>query len=526
MTPSLSAILSPRRLLVLGAILAVVATVYAGVSKAYFCGDDDFLEAHRTAFEDARTPSRMFTTPHFSSFKYRPFNRVLDLLTFRAGHGSPRAFHIRNLVFHLGNITLVYVLSALLWQPAAVSLGGALLFGLQPLANQTVSEAIWTNTSAHFLLLLTLVLFIVAVRSGRPLPLMLAAGFVAMTAVLFYDVEIVSFGCMYAYLTAEQVMGRRPGKRLWIYVTGLMLSCLALYSGMRLVFVRSGFGKAASSIPSFGVMLKNVVTYIGAVLLPVDPVLAHSWFGTPLPSEPAFNTGTYRLVVMGLGALTAAAALACILILVRARRPAAKWLVDLFFVVCGLLLLGPVLAFNARPSETYLYLPIAFLSLVAASILFDVCALTGSSARALYPAAVLVLAAWFGAATLIRNRGVESCGDIARKILTSIPPSSLTPGSSLVFVDAPGGVPSEHYGFYGFRGLDTIGNRPGERSRSVQCSLRVFSGQPNLSAIVLNAPQNLAPVLAHGEGKRFFSVQSDGTVTELHPTAESTDLGR
>ena len=114
--------------------LAVIV-VYFGVTRAYFCAYDDFIEVHRAAFKDSRDPSLRFTTPHFDSYKYRPLNRAMTLVTYWLGHGEPMLFRIRNLTFHLINVILVYSLGWFLFSSTRVSGFGALLFGLHPIAD-------------------------------------------------------------------------------------------------------------------------------------------------------------------------------------------------------------------------------------------------------------------------------------------------------------------------------------------------------------------------------------------------------
>src|SRR5512132_3756206 len=83
---------SLRHLLILSVILLLVGLVYLRIPGTYFCGYDDFLEVHRAAFEDTQQPSRVFTTTHFESYKYRPLNRGLNLITYWIGNGSASFF--------------------------------------------------------------------------------------------------------------------------------------------------------------------------------------------------------------------------------------------------------------------------------------------------------------------------------------------------------------------------------------------------------------------------------------------------
>src|SRR5689334_16282563 len=117
-------------------ILLGVAALYATVSTAFFCGYDDFFDVQRAAFEDARSPARIFTTTHFGSPKYRPIQRGLTYVSWHWGGQSAAAFRVRNLAFHLLAVAFVYGITRLLSGSRAAAAGAAALFGVHPLANQ------------------------------------------------------------------------------------------------------------------------------------------------------------------------------------------------------------------------------------------------------------------------------------------------------------------------------------------------------------------------------------------------------
>jgi len=92
--------------------------------------------------------AEMFTTSQWE-FKYRPLYSVLNLVTSRIGGGSAVAYRIRNLVFHLANILLLYCLSRRCSSRRGESRRGS---AVRPasLANQSVIGATWTQTADHF----------------------------------------------------------------------------------------------------------------------------------------------------------------------------------------------------------------------------------------------------------------------------------------------------------------------------------------------------------------------------------------
>jgi hypothetical protein len=105
-----------KHLVIIGITTLVITAIYSKVTGAYFCSYDEFIEIHRAAFEDTHEPLRVFATPHFSSYKYRPLNRSVNLLTYWVGDGNPIYFRIRNLISHIINVSLIYILGYLLFK--------------------------------------------------------------------------------------------------------------------------------------------------------------------------------------------------------------------------------------------------------------------------------------------------------------------------------------------------------------------------------------------------------------------------
>src|SRR6185369_10041522 len=193
---------STKHILILAVVLAATSFVYAKLPTAYFCAYDDFLEVHRAAFEDTKEPAHVFTTTHFESYKYRPLNRGLNLLTYWFRDGEASNFRTRNVLFHLLNVILIYALAWLLFHKRLVAGTAALLFGGHPLAHHAVVGAVMTNSAAHSLLLLSLVLFIVSTRKQtliRYLLLVLAllCGWLSLVT---YEAAIVAYPLLFAYL--------------------------------------------------------------------------------------------------------------------------------------------------------------------------------------------------------------------------------------------------------------------------------------------------------------------------------------
>lgn len=501
-----------RHLAILAGILLCIAAVYHNVTSAYYCSDDDFLELHRAAFEDARSPARIFTTSHFGTFKYRPLNRLLNRVTYQAGNGAPWPFRARNLAWHMLNAAAVYTLALLLGKPLLVAALAALLFGVHPMANQSVIGAVMTNTGAATAYLAALISFILAAR--RPRAALQWCGFAlsATVAMFLYDTYVVVFGSAVFYLLVFELWLRRrvpKGKLVAVFVSAAF--AIGLYLGLRLWFVPSGYAGAASNVPAVKVMAASIAVYGGGLLLPFDPVLANAWFAAPLPSDPAFHMGTYRLLLVGSAAATSLVLFALVWCLMRAGRAAETWAGYAFLAVTAALPLIPVLIFTDHPSETYLYGTVACGSLLVVSLAFDCASVLGKPGRYAAIGLAAACALLFAAGTLERNGRVAECGATAQRILAAVPVSGSTFGGRVAFTDAPGEPVAPRYGFYRLSGLDTIANRTGIRSRTLTCALQLTTGNERIMAEVPEPGTAIAPP----DAGRAYWVHRDGRLQPI-----------
>jgi hypothetical protein len=452
-----------QHVILLTIIIAAVTVIYANVTRAYFCAYDDFDNLHQTIFEDAYQPALILTTSHFNSYKYRPLQRLANLLTNCLADGDPTVFRVRNLSFHLVNAILVYSLGWQLFRSAGVSGASALLFGVHPLANQSVIGAIWTNTLAHAGFLLALVMFIASTRVKRFWSMWLIGALISASLSLFtYDSEIVVFGLMVVYLLLF-VVWRRQAIRvsyiaLFVTVSSILLG---LYFVLRKLFVPSGWEQVTAVLPSPGIIGKNIVMYSAALLNPVDLVLANEWFDTPLPSEITLNTSSLTAIVI-LGMFFASSV--AIYVVRRLTddslaRLSIDWATALLLVFGIGAPLLPTLVFSSHPSETYLYLPVAFYTLLLVYLLAKLSCQTRGLAGFAFYVPIVFLVVVFSAATWVRNQRVSECGQTVHRILHGLPDKVLRNGSwTLAFANVPGEKATRAYGFYGFRGIDTIGD--------------------------------------------------------------------
>lgn len=506
----------------MSAITFAIGIIYGKVSLTYFCADDDFIEIHRIAFEDIYDPSRVFTTSHFNSYKYRPLNSAISLLTYWIGDGKPIFFRVRNVMFHLINVILLYNLSYLLFSNIYISSMTAALFGLHPLTNQVVNGSIWTTVIAHTEFLAALVVFISSLRVQRFWwQLLITSLVIGWLGLLTYDSEIVIFGIMLLYL-AVYFMTHREHPVRWKFVAlFFVLSTILIFSYfiLRILFVPYGWRQSIDSLSMVSVIVKNIGMYTFALLLPVDSVLANEWLHTPLPSKIEPNMSI--IIVM----ITLAFGIASIAVFVIQPWRKTKifvirtinWTTILFLMFGIMLTLLPVLLLSSHPSESYLYLPVAFyallLSCTLATLLYGALTLKGRASVITVSVALLGLSC---AATWTRNESIIQCGETAHRILYSLPGEQLTNSAWILsFANIAGEEISHPYGLYGLRGINTIG--AGKRVNSAITSALQFVYKNNLLTGEIVRPEELRAKCSSGLSSRHLClwVHWDGQLEEL-----------
>ena len=502
---------STKHILILAAVLAATSFVYAKLPTAYFCAYDDFLEVHRAAFEDTREPSRVFTTTHFESYKYRPLNRGLNLLTYWFRDGEASNFRTRNVLFHLLNVILIYALAWLLFHNRLVAGTAALLFGVHPLANHAVVGAVMTNSAAHSLLLLSILLLIISTRTKTFscylwLVLSLLCGWLSL---LTYEAAVVTYPLLFAYL-GIQFLATRRWPVSWAYTAVFTLGCLVFSGLYYLIHTWYVPYSAKKAVPSLAIMIKSTAMYAVGLLLPVDPVMANTWFGTPLPSDIEVSLGSPLIrVVMVVGMVVVAAVVWLVVKFRRDRLVSHEWPAQLFVAVCGIGVIAPLIVFTDKPSETYMYLLVAFAALLFASILVQLLGPRASQrGRIIFAVIVGTLAISYGAATWVRNGRVARCGETAKDIVTSLQQERFKNGVWFVFLAPAAGEPGSHrYGMYGWRGVDTIGYT------AVESAVQLVNGNESLKARVMT-PDELKTACGIPHGTCFI-VHENGKVDEV-----------
>ncbi len=469
-----------RDALALGLILGVIALLYAHVSGAAFCGYDDFNESYRAAFFDGKVTSRIVTATHYAGFMYRPVTSALQLATWQFFDHSPLAFRLRNLVMHLIAIAFVYGITMLLGGSRLPAAGAALLFGFSPFANEAVVVAIWTNTTAYALLFGSFFAFLLALRRFDAgdgwIAFLVTSLLLALVALFTYEPTIVVFGLIGLYLLFCR-RKRVPGRAF--------LQALALGGALDLVIffiVRHLVHAGSATLLPFGQIVHNTALYLGGLLVPVDPVLSNTLFGTPLPAsgEPVRPAALLPALVAAVVLLCAFAA--GIARPVGERLRDAPWATLGFLVVSIPMTLVPIVLYRAHVSEFNLYVPSALYAIALALALEYFC-----RNRVAFEAVVGLLLLSYLAGTVARNERVVACAHVASKIVASLPTAAWEQGPWYVRIaTAPNETLTTRFGIYNYSGIETI-EVPETTIKGTQEALRLVTGNELVSADVVPA---------------------------------------
>jgi len=380
----------------------------------------------------------------------------------------------------------------LLFDSIFISAFGAVLFGLNPLVHQAVAGAVMTNTAAASMALFAVFLGILSCRATKhELRWLVLAITAAWIGVLIYESDVAVLGIIFLYFALNSLFSHYTrALKLWVWAY-LLLSTLVVASMfyMRAMIITG----AQQPISSLAVIAKNAAMYSLALLLPVDPLLANQWLGTPLVSEVHLDN---TIIIIA----TCSVCLIAAVIFVY-RRPIRRYLSSLRLIPCAFLLgaaclsILPLLVFNDHPSETYLYLPTAFAMLLLAYL---ISILRRFNSTASYVVIAFLLAS-FSCATWGRSQRVVSSAAIAHRILSELPTGKWKQGEWRIRLASVSGMTLPHrYGLYTYRGLDTIGT--GDGIGSIQCALQLQTGNEHgvvvdvLSAVQM--PQICTPASA------------------------------
>ena len=437
-------------------VLLLTLAVYWIPSNYYYCGFDDIRELHRLRATATPGLSNDFTTPLVGGGgqKYRPLSWTANRLTWSLGQGSPRWFRFRNLACHGIAIAAIYGIAWFLFHSFTTAALAALLFSIHPYTHQGLMGAVWTVTPSAACLLLGVFFFLYAFESHRArLPLLAASVLFGGAGFFFYDPMAAYFGIIAVYAGMCWWRGWHP--RLTLFQCLLVaVGCVAivfLYIDLRQT-ATAGSGSLTKMLASPKEILVNLCVYFGSPALLIDPVLGNELLDLPLPS--ALLRGRISALWLAVTLLPLAWIGLQLFIFrktVRERFGNLDFYRLFFLVIVMGGVQAPFLLFSGHASETYMYPLMAFLSIFAAVVLTTL--VTG---RMLAMTAVL-LALLYIPALAVRSSRICQCSQCVSSVAGLFEANRSGPVREFLFSHVPGLPVSEVYGFYGYRGIDSVG---------------------------------------------------------------------
>lgn len=378
-------LLPSSKILAALALLAISLAVLLPVVRAGFLDWDDCVYVtenpliKQLSFESVKT---IFTTFHLGL--YKPLPLLSFAVDYRFFGLNPGAFHSVNLLLHLGNALLVFLIVLKISGRTAAAFLSALLFSIHPMHVESVA---WISERKDLLFGLFFLLSLLGYQQYRetnsktPYFLSLAAFALSLGAKPM-GITLPAVLLLLDYLAGRKLDRAALLEKLPHFALAGFFTALALYSaGQEKVYFSR---EAYTWFDNFAVAIYGLLSYVKRLFLPVDL--------SPLYPYP-LKTGGYLPLKYLLSPLGALAVFAPVLYL--ARRDRRVVFGTLFFLVTVL----PGLQFlPVSPSpafDHYTYIP--YLGPFYLAGVFFCAALDRYPGlrRLLIPAAALLLL-WFG----------------------------------------------------------------------------------------------------------------------------------
>jgi Tfp pilus assembly protein PilF len=251
-------------------VLAAAALLYAPALNHQFTNWDD--DRQITANPDLRDLSwqgikKIFSTPYVSL--YQPLTSLFWAVEYRVFGLNPRVFHAINILLHLANILLVYVLARSLARNAGVALVMAALFAVHPLQVEVVA---WASSLSILLFsvfcLGAMIAYVAYARSGR-------ARYLVAALVLFIPALLAKTTAATLPLTLiviDLYLGRRIGR--WTVGEKVPFFVLSGISAYFTMMARSGashfqdYGLKHSIVQRLCITCYCYLWYVGKLIFP------------------------------------------------------------------------------------------------------------------------------------------------------------------------------------------------------------------------------------------------------------------
>ncbi|NTW65181.1 MAG: tetratricopeptide repeat protein [Nitrospirae bacterium] len=385
--------------------------VYGNSLVNKFVWDDEFIIVRDPAVRDPSGAAALLVSPDVVKPYYRPLNRMSYLLDYQLFGMRPAGFHAVNVLVHVLNVLLLYLLGLRLFPAAAPAALAAALFAVHPVNAEAVNFLSARNTllSLFFVLSSMLVFHQGLTRGswGR----LVSSGLLWFLGLLSKEPAAVAIAVL--AVMAFTVPGRAERmQRTKIAALVPHLVFAGLYELLRTHALGAAVGSGDILSGLAGRIADNVYIiprYLGLVLFPSGLSIMHAL--------PATDPGMMLWVIPVWGAIA-------VVLWFLLRTGSIPVYFGMLWLAVNYLPISNIIPIPSAPmAERYAYLPAVGLWIIAADRGW---ALYGKvpAKRALAAAAVVVLLL-FGGVTANRNRDWKSDVDLFGSVVRADPESAL-----------------------------------------------------------------------------------------------------
>lgn len=267
-----------RALLSLLAILVVTVGVYANSISNGFVLDDDFIIVNNPTTHQLSSLRHVLFSPDVVKPYYRPLNRASYLIDYQLFGLNPGWFHAVNIVIHLLNAVLLYLVARRLLGDQDAALIAALLFAAHPANSEAVNFISARNTLlALCFSLASLLAFLKAQEKG--------VRWLILSALLFFfgllsketAFMLIAVITIYTFVPSPWISKKMLREQLMSLFPFLLAA--VVYFGMRSYSLQGVIGADVPVEGLFSRLAMNyhiIPQYLGLLLFPVDLTVFHS----------------------------------------------------------------------------------------------------------------------------------------------------------------------------------------------------------------------------------------------------------
>ena len=260
-------------------LAAVTLIVYSVTLFNNFVQDDEVIIVNNPQTLSLRNIPEVVLAPDIIKPYYRPLNRATYLLDYLIAGMNPAWYHGVNVLIHLGNVFLLYLICLRLLPDRSAALITALIFAVHPANSEAVNFISARNTLLALCFSLASFLAFLETRGrGKHLPLLSA--FLFFCGLLSKETALMLAGviALWAFVPLQGGEKRMRLQEGILFLSPYLVS-MVLYLLMRYYSLQ---GIVGTALPADGVLTRLarnyhvIPQYLGLLLFPVDLTIVHN----------------------------------------------------------------------------------------------------------------------------------------------------------------------------------------------------------------------------------------------------------